>query len=584
MENEKHDANGVPAIVEERADIGVADEKPQTTDSQNGSSSPSEAERSKSDTASKRSIWRRAYDILTWTPPSMRWNPDKPPKFSMGLNVLFGFAGAFTVANLYYSHPILNVLADDFGVPYEKVSEIPTLAQAGYAAGLLFLCPLGDIVERRPFVLSLVFFTATMSIGLATTKSIAVFSAIQFITAVTTVTPQLMLPLVGDLAPPKRRAAALSIVVSGLMLGILLARLLSGIMTQYTSWRNVYWLSVALQYAIFVCLWFYMPDYPSTNKGGMNYFKMLWSILVMLTKHPVLVQACLISFFTAATFTNFWTVLTFLLAGAPYNYDPVTIGLFALVGIGSMFCGPLWARYVIDRFVPLFSVILGLGWALLGIALGTYTGTFTVAGPILQAFFGDFGMQTSQIANRSAIFAVEPKGRNRVNTAFMVSTFCGQLVGTSVGSHLFSKGGWIASGSYSMGSIGVALLLTLVRGPWEDGWVGWHGGWSIKKKSRESSDGKAAVEQRTGLHRPNTNEQSAQVVTGDDVDVEKGERHHDQHQHHHGHDNQEAVNATDAEKSLEMRAAEDDSSVGDVGSEKSKTDDIMPALAQETQA
>lgn len=577
----KHDANDEGS---RKGDEGIAesgDEKQQpTSESQNASSNTSVDERPKSEEAKKRPLWRRAYDVATWTPPNMRWDPNKPPKFSMGLNILFGFAGAFTVANLYYSHPILNVLAEDFGVPYVKVSNIPTLAQAGYATGLLFLCPLGDSLERRPFVLSLVFFTATMSIGLAVTHSIAVFQAIQFITAVSTVTPQLMLPLVGDLAPPKRRAAALSIVVSGLMLGILLARLLSGIMTQYTSWRNIYWLSVALQYAIFVGLWLFMPDYPATNKGGMNYFKMLWSILVMLTKHPVLVQACLVSFFTAATFTNFWTVLTFLLAGPPYHYDPLIIGLFALVGIGSMVCGPIYARIVIDRFVPLFSVILGMGWALLGISLGTYTGTFTVAGPILQAFFGDFGMQTSQIANRSAIFAVEPKGRNRVNTAFMVATFCGQLVGTSVGSHLYARGGWIASGSYSMGSIGVALLITLSRGPWEEGWVGWHGGWSIKKKSRESSDGKAAVEQRNALQRMNTNEQIAQAASRDIADVEKGERpHHDMH--HHGHDNQEAVNATDAEKSLEMRAAEDGKAADVPGA---KDAEMTPVPPQESQA
>lgn len=110
--------------------------------------------------------WRRirssgVYRILSWTPPGCRWDPEKPPKFSMGLNVLFAFAGCFTVANLYYSHPILNVLAREFDVKYEKVSQIPTLAQAGYAAGLLFLCPLGDLFKRRPFVLLLVLFTAT---------------------------------------------------------------------------------------------------------------------------------------------------------------------------------------------------------------------------------------------------------------------------------------------------------------------------------------------------------------------------------------------------------------------------------------
>lgn len=108
------------------------------------------------------SPWRRAYNTVFWVPPQARFDPASPPKFSMALNILFAFAGAFTVANLYYNHPILNILADDFGVPYETVAQIPTLAQAGYAIGLFFLCPLGDLFKRRPFVLSLVFFTATM--------------------------------------------------------------------------------------------------------------------------------------------------------------------------------------------------------------------------------------------------------------------------------------------------------------------------------------------------------------------------------------------------------------------------------------
>lgn len=106
-------------------------------------------------------ILRRFTNIITYTPKKCRYDPEKPFKFSLPLNVLFGFAGAFTVANLYYSHPILNKLADDFHVSQERVSLIPTLAQAGYGSGLLFLCPLGDLFPRRPFVLMLVWFTAT---------------------------------------------------------------------------------------------------------------------------------------------------------------------------------------------------------------------------------------------------------------------------------------------------------------------------------------------------------------------------------------------------------------------------------------
>lgn len=126
--------------------------------------STSDSNHDKDSKASK--IWRQIrsswiYGVLSWTPPRCRWDPEKPPQFSMSLNVLFAFAGCFTVANLYYSHPILNILAEEFDVTYEKVSQIPTLAQAGYAVGLLLLCPLGDLFKRRPFVLLLVLGTAT---------------------------------------------------------------------------------------------------------------------------------------------------------------------------------------------------------------------------------------------------------------------------------------------------------------------------------------------------------------------------------------------------------------------------------------
>lgn len=105
---------------------------------------------------------RRILTILNWMPPWCRYDPKNPPKFSVFHNLLFAFAGAFTVANLYYNHPILNILAHDFDVPYITVSRIPTLLQAGYTVGLFFLCPLGDIFKRRQFTLTLVFFTATM--------------------------------------------------------------------------------------------------------------------------------------------------------------------------------------------------------------------------------------------------------------------------------------------------------------------------------------------------------------------------------------------------------------------------------------
>lgn len=105
---------------------------------------------------------RTLLGTIFWTPPWCRYDPNKPPQFSLFQNVLFAFAGAFTVANLYYNHPILNILAADFHVTDIEVSRVPTLMQSGYAVGLLLICPLGDLFPRRPYTLILVFFTATL--------------------------------------------------------------------------------------------------------------------------------------------------------------------------------------------------------------------------------------------------------------------------------------------------------------------------------------------------------------------------------------------------------------------------------------
>ena len=305
------------------------------------------------------------------------------------------------------------------------------------------------------------------------------FCAITFITSLTTVTPQLMLPLVGELAPANRRATALSVVVSCLLFGLLVARVLSGIITEYVGWRAVYFLALGLQCLVLALLYLFMPDYPSLNPGvnvPRKYPGLLFDILRIPTRSPVLVQACLVGFFASGTFTSFWTTLTFLLAGDPYNYSSLVIGLFALIGIASMCFPPLFARTVMDNMVPLFSTIFGEIVCLVGVVIGTYTGLHTVAGPIIQAACVDSGIQVSQIGNRTAIYTAAPKCRNRVNTAYMVAAFCGQITGTAVGNRLYARGGWTYSGSASVGFICAALFFSLVRGPHEQGWFGWRGG------------------------------------------------------------------------------------------------------------
>ncbi|KAB8068066.1 MFS general substrate transporter [Aspergillus leporis] len=413
--------------------------------------------------------------ILCWTPPRCRWDAANPSQFNIWLNVLFAVAGTFTVANLYYAHPILDLLAQYFDVSHERISLIPTCCQAGYATGLIFLCPLGDLVRRRHFVLLLTFLTATLWLGLCLTSQFPVFLGLSFVTSVTTVTPQIMLPLVGDLAPPTRRGTALSIVGSGLVLGLLIARVLSGIVAEYSHWRNIYWLSFALQYSIFFLLWLFMPDYPSKN-SDLSYFQIIFSILRYFRTSPVLIQASLAGFLLSATFTSFWTTLTFLLSGDPFHLSTVTIGLFALAGMVPMALGPVFSRYVIDIYIPQLSTLIGHVIILTALSIGTFTGTRILAGPIIQAALMDFGLQTTQMVNRTAIYSVAPKARSRTNTGYMIGVFCGQLAGTAIGNRVYAEAGWIASGSVSMGFIGASLVVSLSRGPRETGWVGWRGG------------------------------------------------------------------------------------------------------------
>jgi predicted MFS family arabinose efflux permease len=313
------------------------------------------------------------------------------------------------------------------------------------------------------------------------------FCAVSYLAGLTSVTPQLMLPLASSLAPPARQATAISIVFSGLTLGSLLPRVLSGIVAEYTTWRNIYWSALGLQFLIFALLWSFMPDYPSMNPAEKSYLHMLRSILSLIFRQPVIAYACVMTFFANAVFASYWTTLTALLSSSPYNYSSLKIGLFALIGIAPLTFVPPYSRIIIDRFVPNLSVALGLIYAIVGVIVGSYTGTRTVAGVVIEAIGIDFGVQTASIAYRAAIYAAAPNARNRTNVAYTVSAFVGQLMGTSVGNSLYAIGGWTLNGKANIGFLTAALVVTMIKGPWETHWIGWRGGFGIRKTTLDTA-------------------------------------------------------------------------------------------------
>ncbi|KAG6914647.1 hypothetical protein DXG01_016121 [Tephrocybe rancida] len=399
-------------------------------------------------------------------PHRLRYNPKKPFHFGLLLNLSFGFASTFVVANLYYCQPLLIQFSDSFGVSYNRVSRIPTLIQAGYATGLLLISPLGDLVRRRQLLLILTVLSTTLSIGLAITNSLVTFETLSFLVGMFSVSPQILLPLAADLAPPERRASAISVVLSGLLFGILVARVLAGVIAEFTTWRVVYYVAIGTQSAVLVGIYLMLPDYPAKN-DNLTYWDILFTMAKFAFTEPLLIQASLINIASSACFSSFWVTLTFLLGGPPYNYSTLVIGLFGLVGMFGVAMGPFLGK-LIDKLVPCVQTAAG----------GINIGAVVIATIGLDVF-----RQTLQVSLSTAVFGISQAARSRLNAIMILSLFIGQVLGTAVGTKVFVTYGWRAGAALNMGWYGWQLFLLFLRGPHcqRFTWFGYEGGLEARK-------------------------------------------------------------------------------------------------------
>ncbi|EIN12181.1 hypothetical protein PUNSTDRAFT_33882, partial [Punctularia strigosozonata HHB-11173 SS5] len=414
-------------------------------------------------------------------PARLQYDPAKPPHFGLLLNAVFGFASTFIVANLYYCQPLLIQMSKSFDVSYTSVSKIPTLVQAGYATGLLLISPLGDLVRRRPLILLLALLSASLTIGLALTRSFAAFSALSYLVGAVTVVPQVLIPLAADLAPPHRRASAISVVLSGLLFGVLLARVLAGVVANFVTWRVVYYLAIGVQYGVFAMLYAVLPDYPAKNPG-LTYGGILWTMAKYCVTEPLLVQAALVNIASSACFTNFWVTLTFLLGGPPYNYSTLVIGLFGLIGMFGVAMGPVVGR-TIDRLVPWYATLCATCALTLFQAVQTGAGGIDIAAVVIACLGLDVFRQMQQISLTTRVFGLDEKARARLNAVMILSLFIGQVMGTATGTKVFVQHGWRASAALSMGWMGWQLVILLLRGPHVPRytWFGYAGGLEARK-------------------------------------------------------------------------------------------------------
>jgi predicted MFS family arabinose efflux permease len=354
------------------------------------------------------------------------------------LVVLLAVACGAAVANLYYAQPLLHTLAQAFSTGAATAGLLITVSQIGFVAGLALLVPLGDLRERRSLITRMLLIAAAGMALAAAAPSFTVFSVAIAIVGTTSVVAQIVVPMSSTLAAQHERGRVVGTVMSGLLLGILLARTVSGLIAAALGWRTVFVFGACAMLALAATLRRALPRIPPT--ASMGYGALLHSIVALVREEPVLRQRMLMGAIGFGAFNTLWTSLAFLLSGAPYHYGNAVIGLFGLAGVAGATAASVAGRLA-DRghggLVSTAAVLLLLGsWPLL--ALGRTSVVALLAGIVLL----DLGLQALHISNQSAIYALRADARSRLTTAYMVSSFVGGAVFSATSASVYAAGGW----------------------------------------------------------------------------------------------------------------------------------------------
>jgi predicted MFS family arabinose efflux permease len=358
---------------------------------------------------------------------------------------------AVAVANLYYGQPLLAAMAAQFRVPEQTLGVVSALTQIGYAVGMLLFVPLGDVLERRRLILVMLAAVTVALVAVAVAPGVVWLAVASLVLGAATIAPQLLVPLAANLSGPAERGRVVGTVMSGLLIGILLSRTVSGFVAAHFGWRAMYGLAAGLTIVLAVVLRLALPvSRPPAQ--GLSYRELLTSMAGLLRDEPVLRESCVFGALGFGAFSAFWTTLAFFLAGPPYGYGSDRVGLFGLVGVAGAVAASLAGRLA-DVRSPRLTIGLGLSLALLAFVL------FGVFGERLWGLVGgvvlmDMGVQGSHISNQTRIFGLRPEVRNRLNTAYMVASFVGGAAGSALGAWAWARWGW-------PGVCGVGVLFLL---------------------------------------------------------------------------------------------------------------------------
>ncbi|MGE7433004.1 MFS transporter [Kitasatospora sp. NPDC001175] len=383
-----------------------------------------------------------------------------PQRMNPALTLVLAVACGLTVANLYYAQPLLDLVARSFGVGQGAATTVVTLTQAGYALGLLFVLPLGDLVENRRLATRTLLVTATALLLAAASPVFGMFLAVSVLVGTTSVVAQVLVPMAAHLAPPEQRGKAVGRVMSGLLTGILLARTVASLVADLLGWRAIYVISAVLMLALAVVLRRMLPRRAPGHTAG--YFTLMASLGGLVRREPVLRRRAVCQATMFGAFTTFWTAIAYELIDE-HHFGQVQIALFALVGAGGAAAAPVAGR-IADR---------GRGRSASGAALLLASSAFVLAAvghgsvPLLAlaAVLLDFAVQCHQVLSQAEIYALRGDARARINTVFMTSVFVGGATSSAVAGVLHTAHGWTGVCVFGT-ALPLAGLLVWAYGQW----------------------------------------------------------------------------------------------------------------------